>query len=69
MILYILIDQVQEGKAALVSRNIIHLFVSKLSLRQAPLLKNNNHVKGQFKRYPMGWRYHLVMKRIVGGSE
>ena len=35
MILAILIDQLQYGKVASVSRNIVHLFVSKLFLLQA----------------------------------
>ena len=35
MILAILIDQLHLGKVASVSRNIVHLFVSKLSLPQA----------------------------------
>ena len=35
MILTILIDQLQRGKVASVSRNIVHLFVSKLSFPQA----------------------------------
>ena len=35
MILAILIDQLQQGKAASVSRNLVHLFVLQLYLRQA----------------------------------
>ena len=35
MILAILIDQLQSGKVASVSRNIVHLFVSKLPLPKA----------------------------------
>ena len=50
MILAILIDQLQQGKAAFVSRNIVYLFVSKLCLRQAqqylvPLYKLQNFVR------------------------
>ena len=35
MLLAILIDQLQQEKVASVSQNIVHLFVSKLSLPQA----------------------------------
>ena len=47
MVLAILIDQLQKGKVASLSRNIVHVFVLRLSLPQAqqylvPLKKKNN---------------------------